>query len=669
MVYQTEEDASGQGEGMGWDDDPRGARNPRMGAPGGSSRRNPVPPGANPFAPYQPQGSARMPIPGASGRWAAPDQAGWTSTQMAAVGQHHHFSLFHDGNAGHLWRGEVASLLGDAVFTVGTLIWLVSLMNSPFAVALALALLGIPWLLAGPLAAPLTRVTEPGRGLAWIGRLRFLLALGFIPMHFRTIYPVVFALIFGIALCGRLREALRVAAFRTCLAPGEMERVTSDLYVGGAIVAVVGPLVATLALTLLGDRIILVSVIAAICYLLASNSDGFLDALEEPKRAFLHVQPDEDDLARLMEGSDEDDAWLADPRMRRELALPEWYQVAPSTVGQAIGELRAGLGLAGGAVASQTALLALCVLGLVGGGLSALEIFFVQDRLGLPGFYLGPLLAAEAGGLALGALLGDSVGRRGQGRPALMIGVLGTGIALAGLALAPLLLATFGCALLLGLFNALAVSGARTGLFAGFLGFERRAIATAETWLVALCGVIGALLFTIFYAGVAGLPSALARLPFPGWPVGMVLVGAGAALVLSAIILAVLMARRQRATPATGSASAGAQGGFDEDYDGYGGNFEGESAYMPAAGWDDDEQGGWDEGGYDDGASMYGPAQSGRSGGAPSGSSYRAPNRRGGLLSGQRGGDDYDDEDDGGPPQRRGGAPGRSSPGGSRYRR
>jgi hypothetical protein len=149
----------------------------------------------------------------------------------------------------------------------------------------------------------------------------------------------------------------------------------------------------------------------------------------------------------------------------------------------------------------------------------------------------------------------------------------------------------------------------------------------------------------------------------------MVLVGAGAALVLSALILAVLMARRQRATPATGSASAGAPGGFDEDYDGYGGNFESESAYMPAAGWDDDEQGGWDEGGYDDGASMYGPAQSGRYGGAPGGSSYRAPNRRGGLLSGQRGGDDYDDEDDGGPPQRRGGAPGRSSPGGSRYRR
>lgn len=657
---------------MGWDDDPRGpARNPRMGAPGGSSRRNPVP--GSPFAPYQPQGSVRMPIPDGSGRWAAPDQAGWTSTQMAAVGQHHHFSLFHDGNAGHLWRGEVASLLGDAVFTVGALIWLVSLMNSPFAVALALALLGIPWLIAGPLAAPLTRVTEPGRGLAWIGRLRFLLALGFIPMHFRTIYPVVFALIFGIALCGRLREALRTAAFRTCLAPGEMERVSSDLYVGGAIVAVIGPLVATLAFTLLGERILLVSVIAAVCFLLASNSDGFLDALEEPKRAFLHVQPDEEDLATLMAGNDEDDEWLDDPQMRRELALPEWYQVAPSTVGQAVGELRSGLALAGGAVVSQTALLALALLGLVGGGLSALEIFFVQDRLGLPGFYLGPLLAAEAGGLALGTLLGDSVSRRGRGRPALIVGVLGTGIALAALALAPMLLATLACALLLGLFNALAVAGARAGLFADFLGFERRAIATAETWLVALCGVIGALVFVVFYAGVAGLPSALAHLPFPGWSAPMVFLGTGVGLALSAIILGVLSARKQKAAPvaATGGASTGAHDGYDEYDDGYGAIPDGESAYMPAAGgWDDDEQGGWGEGDYDDAASAYGPAQSARYG-APGRSSYQAPNRRGGLLSGQYGGDDdgYDDEDDDGPPQRRGGAPGKSSPGGSRYRR
>lgn len=618
-----------------------------------------MPPSA--FDPYQPYGSARVPTPGATGRWAAPEQTGWTSTQMEAIQHHHPFSLFHDGNAGHLWRGEVASLLGEAVFTTGTLIWLVGLTGSPYSVLLALVLLGVPWLLAGPLAARLTRVAEPGRGLAWIGRLRFLLALGFIPMHFHTIYPVVFAIIFAIALCGRLREALRVAAFRTCLAPGEPERVASDLYVGGAVVAVCGPLLATLAYTLVGERILLVSVFAAVCYLLASNSDGFLDSLPEAKRAFLSVQPDEDDLAALMQEDDGSDDRLADPRMRRELALPEWYQVAPSTLRQAFGELRAGLALAGSLAGSQTALLALSTLGLVGGGLAALEIFFLQDRLGLPGFYLGPLLAAEAGGLALGVLLGDSVAGRGQGRPALIAGVIGTGVALVAMSLAPLLLAVLGCAFLLGLFNALAVTGARVGLFAGFTGTERRAIASAETWLVALCGVVGAVLFTVFYAGIDGIsqiPAALTRLPFHGWPIGMVLLGMGLALVLSAVIYIVLFTRKQRVATSTESAAGSAAGGvFGDDYDG-------ESAYIPAAdGWDDDEQGGWDEAGYDDESpSMHGPAQGGRYGsGAAGRSSYRSSNRRGGLLSGRPTASDDDDDD---APPRRGG-----SPGGSRYRR
>ena len=497
-------------------------------------------------------------------------------------------------------------------------------------------------------------------------------------MHFRTIYPVVFALIFGLALLGRLREALRVAAFRTCLAPGEPERITSDIYIGSAVVAVLGPLVATFAYTLFGERILLVSLIAAVCYLLASNSDGFLDALTENKRAFLFAQPEEDDLATLAEHEDDDER-LADPEMRREMALPEWYQVVPSTFGQALGELRAGLALAGVSPVSQTAMLALSTLSLVGGGLAALEIFFVQDRLGLPGFYLGPLLAAEAGGLALGTLFGDAAGRRGQGRPALIGGVIGTGVALAAMTLLPLLPVVLGCALLLGLFNALAVSGARVGLSAGFTGFERRAIAAAETWVSALCGVVGALLFSVFYAGSAGggkVSAVLSRLPFPGLPVGMLLLGTGIGLALSAGVFIGLLARKQRVASVK-SADAGDHndfGGFDDEYDANP-NLAGESAYMPVAdGWDDDGQGGgmgWDDDGYDDDAlSAYGPAQGGRYGGGAAGrSSYRAPNRRGGLLSGGLSNNSGDDEDDDGLPPRRGGSPGRSSPGGSRFGR
>jgi hypothetical protein len=106
----------------------------------------------------------------------------------------------------------------------------------------------------------------------------------------------------------------------------------------------------------------------------------------------------------------------------------------------------------------------------------------------------------------------------------------------------------------------------------------------------------------------------------------MVLLGAGICLALSAIVFIVLMARKQ---PAATTYADGASAG---DY----GDFDGESAYMPAADdWDDDEQGGWGDEGYDDDSpSAYGPAQGGRSGGAaPNRSSSRAPTRGGGLLS------------------------------------
>lgn len=246
--------------------------------------------------------------------------------------------------------------------------------------------------------------------------------------------------------------------------------------------------------------------------------------------------------------------------------------------------------------------------------------------------------------MALGALFGDSVARRGRGRPALLVGIVGAGAALVAMTQVPMLLVVLFCALLLGVFNALAVTGARAGLFAGFTGFERRAIASAETWIVALAGVVGALLFTLFYAGIAGvpgIPSALARLPFPGLPAGMVMFGTGVALILSVVIFVVLQARKQRAAKA--SSRGDAVGDFgDWDDEGY----DGESAYMPAAdGWDGESAympaaAGWDDEGEDDESpSTYGPAPRRRGGSLPGRSGSRAPNRGGGLLSRQNDGD------------------------------
>jgi len=51
-----------------------------------------------------------------------------------------------------------------------------------------------------------------------------------------------------------------------------------------------------------------------------------------------------------------------EPEELRERVLPEWYQARPAHVGQAIGELRAGLGLVGSAMSSTVAFWVLAAL-------------------------------------------------------------------------------------------------------------------------------------------------------------------------------------------------------------------------------------------------------------------------------------------------------------------
>jgi hypothetical protein len=595
------------------DEPPRRPPGSRQGSPGASSRwRSPSPQqgsflGNEAPSPYRPYSSytgiTRMRMPDV-----AQAQAMVTSARMQAVHQHHGFAIFHDGNAGHLWRAEVASSFGEAILSAGAVMWLAYLTDSVFAVALGVVALGLPWLLAGPLGTRLRNVEEPGGRLAWIGRLRILFVLGLIPMHFVTIYPAVFGLLFAISFCGRLREHLRIAATRTCLAPGELERVSNDLHVGAALAAVAGPLLATLFFALVGERILVVSAVVAVCFLLGMNSDNFLDALPKSQRAFLLAAPEATDPHEAWETGDvagfADDEGM-DSQMRRELRVAEWYQQGPEKAWQAIAELRAGLGLAGGRKSSRWSLIALGTLALVGGGLAVLEVFLLGERLSLPSLYLGPLLAAEGAGLALGALAGGAEAR-GNGRGAWLFGMMGTGLMLMLLAVSPLVPLTLAVALLMGVMNAVAVSGARRVLQRGFTGIERRALAAAESWLTALCGVAGALFFALFYGGTTGL-GPLSALPLKGWSLGVLLPGAGASLILAGIVFGLMGGGSdsededdiESEEPAASTRRGRVPQGDAAD--------DGGSAYMPAMG-----RGGWDdEAGYTDeryAASRNGPA-------------------------------------------------------------
>ncbi|HET9111257.1 MAG TPA: hypothetical protein VFN78_10570, partial [Ktedonobacterales bacterium] len=114
------------------------ARDDRFGQsrPGASRWQAPQPPDRSTSSDvYRPYNSAARPagprdLPDASARWNA-DPFGvsapgvMTSAHMEAIHRKHNgFALFHDGNAGHLWRGEIMSMLGESALSVGVIIWL-----------------------------------------------------------------------------------------------------------------------------------------------------------------------------------------------------------------------------------------------------------------------------------------------------------------------------------------------------------------------------------------------------------------------------------------------------------------------------------------------------------------------------------------------------------------
>jgi hypothetical protein len=541
----------------------------------------------------------------ATGNWTAASMASMTAVP-AAPRHHLGIAIFHDGNPGHLWRGSVASNLAEAVLGVGAIMWLADFTQSPVAVALAVVALGLPFLLAGPMAARFENAKEPRTPLKWVGRLRLLFVLGLIAMHYHTILLAVYALLFVISYCGRLHDALRTAAIRTCLAPGEPEHVANDIAIGSALSAVLGPLLATLFYLLLGQRILLVGIGGAILCLISMNSENFLDALPEQKRAFLlatpetaHADATAAGLPDVADDEDEDDA-----EARRELGLPEWYQQGPKHAFQAMADLRAGLGLAGGATGTSVALWALGALAFVGGGLAALEVFYITGVVLLPAFYLGPLLAAEGGGLALGVLWASGATAKGSWRGIFLVGIVGSGVALLALASFPIMPVALAIAFVLGLMNALAVSGARYVLLAGFDGVERRAIASAEGWIGAFCGVLGALAFIPFLADPTGAPFPL-HLPVQtaAMPAGTLLSLTGIAVMASGIVFGMLLNTNKKRTAKARKKGAGAStskgrvpGATGE-----------QSAYLPAA--DDD---GWGDTGMHTG--MHGWNETGEHG-------------------------------------------------------
>jgi hypothetical protein len=609
--------------------------------------------------------------------WGPP---GATQSQQQPKKGHLAFAIFHVGNPGHLWRGELGSMLGEAVLASGIVMWLAYLTYSPRVVASALIAMALPALLSGPLGATLTRVEEPAGLFKLVGRLRFVFALLLIAMHYLTILPVLYLLLFAVSLCGRLRAKLRIAAMRACLAPNEPERVAASTHFAAVIVAVVGPLLGTLLFILNGERILLVAVGSAVIFLIGTSSDALLEALPRQHRAFLLAKPPpktrdlvdddeyEDEAAATADAAYDDDAEDDDPKQaaeRREAALPEWQQWGPGTIGQALADISAGLRLAGGSGTSTAALRALAALSVIGGGIGVFEVFYVTDRLFLATFYFGALLAAQGAGMAIGATLWSDLGRKGAGRAATFIGTILTGIALMGMAAVTRLPLAIAFGLLMGGANALAVEGAREALRSGFDGVERRALAAAEAAVVALCGIAGAAIYVLLHHGYTLVQRTSHRVVLQPLTAVQMFWLSGLALIIAGILLIALIQvgaaldrsreRREAVADAKGSSFSRGRalpvGDGEDDLDASG-------SYPAAGAWDDAEPDDeWDETPDEYADSRYTSSYD---------DSRYAPRVDAGRRGGRRSQSDWDEDEDEDGDWQRGSRGGRGGRGGWR---
>jgi len=259
----------------------------------------------------------------------------------------------------------------------------------------------------------------------------------------------------------------------------------------------------------------------------------------------------------------------------------------------------------------------------------------------LPSFYLGPLVAVECAGLAVGGLLAGVSSPRRVWRIKLVAGVMGLGAAIMLLASLPVMPAALVVVGVLGVANAFALAGARHGLALGFDQVERRAMASAERWVAALAGLAGA--GFVLLLDTSRLAPGLSHRTFqllqrlPSWRVEQLLFLLGMGLIGGVVVFGALLvfARQQRAKrkkagarvkgkgkgkgKAGGKADAGSSSGrrpnrlaradFADDEEDAG------SAYLPAADDADDRWGnGYESAEYEsaeygrNGETGYGPA-------------------------------------------------------------
>ncbi|HEV8245140.1 MAG TPA: MFS transporter, partial [Polyangiaceae bacterium] len=310
---------------------------------------------------------------------------------------------FLNRNFGLLWLGQTISVIGDFVFDTTLVVWIATFLAkhqpwAPLAVSGVLFAASVPVLLVGPIAGVFVDRWNKRRTMLVMDALRVVLVLalfpatGLIPLPGVDVTQIpiiwklgaVYAVVFLLNACGRFFRPASLALVGDLVAEAQQAQAMGMLQTSASLAILIGPALATPLLVVFGPY-----------WALGINTLSFLVS-----------------LATILA--------IAAPREEKR----------PDVAGEGgfVHEFFAGISYFFRSRILRALGIGAFIVMLGGGGLNALDIFFVTDNLHATPALFGLLATAQGVGMLLGALLASAFAER--------IGIIRTlwgGLALAGI--------------------------------------------------------------------------------------------------------------------------------------------------------------------------------------------------------------------------------------------
>lgn len=294
---------------------------------------------------------------------------------------------FLNRNFGLLWLGQTISVIGDFVFDTTLVVWIATSLAkdqswAPLAVSGVLLATSVPVLLVGPIAGVFVDRWNKRRTMLAMDALRVVLVLallpatGLVPLPGLDVAPIslgwklgaVYAVVFLLNACGRFFRPASLALVGDLVPEDRQARAMGMVQTSASLAVLIGPALATPLLVAFGPY-----------WALGINALSFVVS-------FVTI------LA------------IAVPRDAKQAATEERGNFAREFV--------AGIGYFARSRVLRVLGIGAFIVMLGGGGLNALDVFFVTDNLHAAPALYGLLATAQGIGMLLGALLAGALAER-----------------------------------------------------------------------------------------------------------------------------------------------------------------------------------------------------------------------------------------------------------------